>query len=312
MGLTLYDLLAPRSSLPRHRSVTRSKAVEMEPQLAAGGLHSAGFYWDGQVELPERLIVEILRAAETFGATVLTRSRAVGLRRAGGRVVGVTLRSDAGMPMVGLDDAGWPPSDRVVEVNAPLVINASGPWADGVLADLGVERPPILRLTQGVHLHYPIRTRYAVAFEHPRDGRLCFSIPWQGGTMIGTTDTDVDGGPERARATAEEVRYVDEGARFLFPAARQQGPSWVEVGVRSLMRREGSAGAVSRKHLLVDHAAEGAAGLTTVAGGKLTAWRSIAADVVDAGPGRGTERRWMRWISSARRCRLLASAGSPT
>src|SRR5512141_926727 len=86
MGLTLYDILAPRSSLPRHRSVSRETAVEMEPQLSAAGLHSAGFYWDGQVELPERLIVEILRAAETFGATVVTRSRAVGLRRKDGRV----------------------------------------------------------------------------------------------------------------------------------------------------------------------------------------------------------------------------------
>ncbi len=57
-------------------------------------------------------------------------------------------------------------------------------------------------------------------------------------------------------------------AGFLFLAARHQGPTWVEVGVRSPMSREGSAGAVSRKHLLVDHATEGAAGLTTVARGQ--------------------------------------------
>ena len=285
MGLTLYDLLAPRKSLPRHRSVSRASALEMEPALSADGLHSAGFYWDGQVELPERLIVEILRAAEGYGTTVATRCRAVGLQRAGGRVTGVALAADAGMPLVGLEDAAPAGSDRVVEVRAPLVINASGPWADGVLVDLGVERKPILRLTQGVHLHYPIATRYAVAFEHPADRRLCFAIPWQGGTMVGTTDTDVDGGPENARATVAEVRYVDEGARFLFPEAAAARPTWVEVGVRSLMRREGSAGAVSRKHLLVDHAADGAGGLTTVAGGKLTAWRSIAADVVDVSTG---------------------------
>ena len=285
MGLTLYDLLAPRKSLPRHRSVSRAQAVEMEPALSPDGLNSAGFYWDGQVELPERLIVEILRAAEGYGATVATRCRAVGLRRSGGRVTGISLRADAGMPLVGLEDAGGPGSDRVVEVSAPLVINASGPWADGVLADLGVERAPILRLTQGVHLQYPFGTRYAVAFEHPTDRRLCFAIPWQGGTMVGTTDTDVDGGPEAAKATADEVRYVDDGARFLFPEAATKRPTWVEVGVRSLMRREGSAGAVSRKHLLVDHAPDGAGGLTTVAGGKLTAWRSIAADVVDTATG---------------------------
>jgi glycerol-3-phosphate dehydrogenase len=166
------------------------------------------------------------------------------------------------------------------------VINASGPWADQVLAASGVRRPPLLRLTQGVHLRYPIRTRHAVAFEHPADRRLCFSIPWQGGTMVGTTDTDVDGGPEQARVSADAVAYVDEGARFLFPEASTARPDWASVGVRSLMRKEGSAGSVSRRHVVLDHGPDGVRGLTTVAGGKLTAWRSISADVADRALGR--------------------------
>jgi glycerol-3-phosphate dehydrogenase len=285
-GLTLYDILAPRRSLPRHRSLSAAKALALEPALAGDGLHSAGFYWDGQVELPERLVVEILRAAEGWGATIVTRCRAMELRRVGRCVTGVTIAPDTGLAMVGIAELPEAGPVTTMEVHAPLVINASGPWADGVLADLGLQRPPILRLTQGVHLQYPLRTRYAVAFEHPEDGRLCFAIPWQGGTLVGTTDTDVDGGPEAARATREEVRYVDSGARFLFPEAAASRPIWAEVGVRSLMRHEGSAGAISRKHVVVDHASEGAQGLTTVAGGKLTAWRSIAVDVVDQAIGR--------------------------
>ena len=288
MGLTLYDLLSPRRSLPAHRSLSPSRALRAEPALSPTGLKSAALYWDGQVELPERLVVEILRAAELFGATIVTRCRAVGLRIADEKVLGVTIAPDSGLEAVGLGAASMPSLSPAspAEVSAPLVINASGPWADQVLAAAGVRRPPLLRLTQGVHLRYPIRTRHAVAFEHPADGRLCFTIPWQGGTMVGTTDTDVDGGPEQARATAAEVAYVDQGARFLFPEAATARPDWVAVGVRSLMRKDGSAGSVSRKHVVLDHGPDGARGLTTVAGGKLTAWRSISADVADRALGR--------------------------
>lgn len=288
LGLTLYDLLSPRQSLPRHRSMSAKRALQAEPALSPVGLQSAALYWDGQVELPERLLVEILRSAEHFGTTVVTRCRAVGLRLVDGRVQGVTLAGDAGLAAVGLADGpvGGGAQSPTAGVSAPLVINASGPWADQVLASCGVHRAPLLRLAQGVHLRYPIRTRHAVAFEHPVDGRLCFSIPWQGGTMVGTTDTDVDGGPELARVTPDEVEYVDQGARFLFPEATTAHPTWAEVGVRSLMRREGATGAVSRKHIVLDHAADGARGLVTVAGGKLTAWRSISADVVDRAVGR--------------------------
>jgi glycerol-3-phosphate dehydrogenase len=287
MGLTLYDLLSPRMSLPRHRSLSASRALRAEPALSPVGLKSAAIYWDGQVELPERLVVEILRAAEHFGATIVTRCRAVGLQIVDDKVRGVTIAPDAGLDAVGLEAsplAGL--STSFAEISTPIVINASGPWADQVLAGLGVRRPPMLRLTQGVHLRYPIRTRHAVAFEHPVDRRLCFSIPWQGGTMVGTTDTDVAGGPEQARVSADEIAYVDEGARFLFPEASTVPPDWAAVGVRSLIRKEGSSGSVSRKHVVVDHGPDGARGLTTVAGGKLTAWRSISADVADIALGR--------------------------
>ena len=100
-------------------------------------------------------------------------------------------------------------------------------------------------------------------------------------TMIGTTERDVVGSPDEARVTAEEVAYLVRGANRVLPSSGSQSPLWGSVGVRSLIRESGIANRVSRRHLLVDHARDGAPGLTTVAGGKLTAWRSIAAEVVD-------------------------------
>jgi glycerol-3-phosphate dehydrogenase len=160
------------------------------------------------------------------------------------------------------------------------VINASGPWADTVLATLGVTREPMLRLNQGTHLVYPRLAEHAMAFEHPEDRRLCFTVPWQDATMVGTTEVDIDGDPGAARVTPEEVRYLKVAVRNLFPAA-EAVPIWASVGVRSLFRGEREATRVSRRHLLVDHGDDGVHGLVTVAGGKLTAWRSIAAEVVN-------------------------------
>jgi glycerol-3-phosphate dehydrogenase len=265
-GLTLYDLLSPGGTLPRHRHLSTAAVVRLEPGMSTDRLAGAMCYWDGQVELPERLVIAALRSAEDDGAVVRNHVAATALVRTNGAVTGLEL-TDAR-------------TREVAVVHVPIVVNAAGPWADVTLAGLGIARPPLLRLTQGLHLVYPRLARHAVAFQHPDDGRLCFAIPWQGGTMIGTTDSDVDT-PADAKVRDDEVRYVMAGARRVLPAAAGMRPSWAVVGVRSLVREPGHPSAVSRKHLIVDHAPDGAAGLTTLVGGKLTAFRSIAAETVD-------------------------------
>ncbi|MFI5255522.1 MAG: FAD-dependent oxidoreductase, partial [Candidatus Limnocylindrales bacterium] len=265
-GLTLYDLLSPWGSLPRHRFLSRSRLAVLEPAVSTEGLSEAALYWDGQVELAERLVLEALRAAAAAGAEVRNHVAATGLRLADGRVTALELTGT-------LDGAS-------ATVSTGRIVNATGPWADDTLAGLGVQRARMLRLVQGIHLVYPRLAEHGVAFEHPLDRRLVFAMPWQGQTLLGTTERDLEGTADSARVTADEVRYLAQGIERVLPAARSQAPLWASVGVRSLMREGGLAHDVSRRHVLVDHAVDGAAGLTTVAGGKLTAWRSIAAEVV--------------------------------
>lgn len=265
IGLTVYDALAFRSPLPGHRFLDRRSLLEREPGLSERGLRGAAAYWDAQLEFPERLVIELLREAEGDGAVVRNHVAAATLRRRGGTVVGLELR---GM----LDD-------ETAEVRTGRVINAAGPWVDEMLAGLGVERPPLLRHSQGVHLVYPPLLAHAVAIEHPDDRRLCFGIPWQGQTLVGTTETELEGGPDRAAITTSEVRYLRRLAERFFAASAGCEPMWGTVGVRSLPRRSGPLRAISRRHELTEHAEDGAAGLITVAGGKLTAWRAIAEDV---------------------------------
>ena len=217
------------------------------------------------------MVIEALRAADEAGAELRNHVAATGL-----------LLENGGVSAVRLTATREPMADgETATVTTSLVINASGPWADATLAALGIARTPILRLTQGVHLIYPRLAEHAVAFVHPDDERLCFAIPWQGLTMVGTTETDVDGSADDARIRPEDVAYLERAVAFCFPGAVDLQPLWGSVGVRSLMRDERLASDVSRRHLLIEHKRDGAAGLVTVAGGKLTAWRSIAADVVD-------------------------------
>lgn len=265
IGLTVYDRLAFRSPLPGHRFLNRRSVVEREPGLSEVGLRGAAAYWDAQLELPERLVIELLREAEGDGAVVRNHVAAAALRRRGRTVVGLELR--------GMLDA------EIAEVRTARVINAAGPWIDEVLADLGVEHPPLLRLSQGVHLVYPRLLAHAVAVEHPDDRRLCFGVPWQGQTLVGTTETELEGGPDRAAITVSEVRYLRRLADRFFTASAGCEPMWGTVGVRALPRRSGPLHVLSRRHQLTEHADDGAAGLVTVAGGKLTAWRAIAEDV---------------------------------
>jgi glycerol-3-phosphate dehydrogenase len=268
-GLTLYDLLSPFGSLPHHRHLSRAALQKAMPALRPENLQSGERFWDGQAELPERLVIEALRRAEAAGAVVRNHVEAQKVVRPAGRITAITLRDQS--------------TGRGAGVSTNVVINATGPWADEVLKTLGVERPPLLRLSQGVHLVYPRFTDEALAIPHPSDDRLSFVLPWQGATLVGTTDTDIDGGPDSARVTPAEVDYLRRLVDERFSAAPE--PTWAMVGVRSLARpgegRRGLPQSVSRRHVLVNHGPDGARGLYTLAGGKLTAWRATGRFVAD-------------------------------
>jgi glycerol-3-phosphate dehydrogenase len=164
-----------------------------------------------------------------------------------------------------------------------VVVNASGPWSDEVRALAG--EPKILKPTKGVHLvvdaaRMPLK--HAVVMLARKDHRVMFAIPWGQRAVIGTTDTFFDGTPEGVHATAEDVDYILETANHYFPESKLEPKdvtaTW--AGLRPLVapNSEGlGASDVSREHHLLENP-----GFITIAGGKLTTYRRIAAEVVDA------------------------------
>lgn len=287
VGMVMYDVLSYDKSLPRHTFLDRQATLAAEPGLNPRSLQGAARYYDAQVELPERLALANAVDAAEHGALIRTYTDVVRFVREGGRVVGVEARDLA--------------TDRRVNIRASIVVNATGPWLDRSLAGANAEEGappngahghngqpgqighPLLRTTKGVHLVMPRTATNAILSIAATDGRVFFVVPWYGYSLVGTTDTDFEGDPAQARAERSDVAYLLHEAASIFPSLGKAPVYYGMAGVRALVRKEGvKAGAVSRKHAIRDHGTLGGpAGLISVLGGKITAYRGIAEEATD-------------------------------
>ncbi len=268
-GMILYDLLSYDKSLSIHRRLSVAETLRLEPGLRGEGLQGSFRYYDGQITFTERLNVENAIAAREAGATLFNHTRAVGLLRRGRAVCGIAAEDTL--------------TGRRLELAGRLVINAAGPWLDDIGAMTGEPRT-LSRRTKGVHLVLPKVGNMAVVLYAHSDGRLFFVVPWNGFSLLGTTDTDYDGDLDRIVTDAEDACYLLAEARYAYPNAPWNTIYFTWAGVRSLMHIEGVPESdVSRRHVLYDHRTrDGIPGLLSIIGGKLTAYRSVAENLVDA------------------------------
>jgi glycerol-3-phosphate dehydrogenase len=184
-------------------------------------------------------------------------------------------------------------------VRARVVVNAAGPWADRVrrLAEPGA--PDIVLGAKGVHVAVPaerVGNRGAVTLLSPLDGRVMFALPAGPCTILGTTETPAERGPDEVRATEADVAYLLRSANHFFPVGAPHARRRRErLGGHPPARRarragRGGTGSASREHVIE----RDARGLVTVSGGKLTTYRAMAAQIVDAAlsllPGEGPRR----------------------
>jgi len=273
-GMVAYDALSFDKSLPRHRMLGREETLRRAPGLEPRGLRGAALYYDGQITFAERLAVENAVDARDHGAAVCLYSEVEELLVAGGAVVGV-----AGRDLL----TGEPFAAR-----APLVVNVAGAWVDAVLRGVGAPTP-LLGGTKGSHLvvgRFPGAPATALYVEAARDGRPFFIIPWNGQYLIGTTDERYRGDLDRVVASDAEIAYLLAETNRVVPSAKltQADVLWTYAGVRPLPHQPaGATGAITRRHVIHDHARHGGpSGLVSIVGGKLTTYRELAEQTVDA------------------------------
>lgn len=273
-GMWLYDGLSLFRSPKIHKNLKPREIAQIEPAVKQAGLKGAPLYYDCATD-DARLTLETALDAAKQGATIATWAKVTSfLKTEGGRVRGAVV-----------EDAL---SGERREIEASTVINATGPWTDATMAMSHPQKGgSILRPTKGVHIvvdaaKLPLKN--AVVCFHPDDDRVLFAIPWGDRTYLGTTDTDYEGDPSAVAATLEDVDYLIDAASSYFPGhplGREDViATW--AGIRPLMAPQGesadlSESSVSREHQILI----GQDGLITIAGGKLTTYRRMAAEVVD-------------------------------
>lgn len=270
MGLTLYESLAFFKTYKRHHVYKKDAALNVEPELLHEGLKGAISYYDCMTS-DSRLTLETLIAAQRAGVRMGNYLR----------VTKIHPRDAQSRFRVDLFDEE---RQRPFTLHAFTVINCGGPWSDSVRKLLEEDEERVIRPTKGVHVvvpRYRLPVRHAVVMTSKEDRRIIFAIPWPNATVIGTTDTDYDESIDDIVGDSHDIGYLLEIANHFFPNARLGREDIISTwaGVRPLIREEGlSASDTSREHEL--RVSPG--GLISILGGKLTTYRHMAIEVVDA------------------------------
>jgi glycerol-3-phosphate dehydrogenase len=279
-----------------HRRANREQAIAHLPTLRSDRLAWAYVYYDASVD-DARLVLTVARTAAEQGAVVANRCRVVEVTKdATGRADGAVVETDG----------------RRITVKAKVIVNAAGVWADDVRALDESTNPDSIRPAKGVHVTIPwekVRNDIAVIIPVPKDRRSLFIVPWgpnADGTFesayVGTTDTDHDGTLDDPQCTNVDIEYVLRALNAsLTSNVTAADITGVWSGLRPLVKAESSSRTadLSRHHSVNDRPN----GLITITGGKLTTYREMASDTVDA----VTVRLGVRAKCRTQRLRLLGA-----
>jgi len=266
LGVIVYDLMAPKW---QHRSLNDEQTKNALPALNAVGLVGGVKYFDARVD-DSQLVLRIIMDGIRFGGSALNYASVIEFLKSQNRdVEGVVVQDESG---------NFQPSQ--VELRAKVVINAAGPWTDKLREKIG--RSPKLRPLRGSHLIFSrekIPINAAVTMLHPEDNRAMFAIPWENRVIIGTTDLDHTSTEDETRITRSEMDYLITATRYAFPEFKVTEEDTISTfsGLRPIINTNApTPSKESRAHKIWEEN-----GLVTIAGGKLTIFRVMAADVLN-------------------------------
>ncbi|MBX5448937.1 glycerol-3-phosphate dehydrogenase/oxidase [Thermogemmatispora sp.] len=271
IGLTLYDLMAGRYGIARHRRLSRQEVLRYAPDLVSTSLKGGFLYYDAQTN-DARLTMTLIRTAARYGAVIANYCEAVALLLdKKGRVCGARLRDS-------LDGAE-------LTVQARHVVNATGVFAERVEALCGLQPRVSIEPSKGVHLVFSREDLHvgeaAVVLPETEDRRILFIVPWQSRVIVGTTDTGSGDLDHPLPDTADIAYLLKHLNRYLSLRLTPEQIISSYAGYRPLFKPSEQSGAdtarLSRTHAVL----ENEAGLVTIVGGKLTTYRRMAQDTLD-------------------------------
>ena len=265
-GLMLYDLLRGKMrAVPWHKYISfgemRNEARSLNPEIVTGGL----VYYDAQVD-DARHTAMVARTAKSYGAHLVTGANVTQITRTPDRVTGATVTVDG----------------YSFNVKSKVVIAAAGIWNEELYQQFGLKPGYKIKMSKGAHIILPkdaIDAKTGIIIKTSLS--VLFIIPWGNEWLLGTTDTDYINDRERPVADGSDVDYIiNEANKVLLPKIKREQIISVYAGLRPLVSpsKESSTTKISREHT-VDHPIQG---FVSIAGGKYTTYRIMAADAVDA------------------------------
>jgi len=233
---------------------------------ALTGTASAAVWYDYQTVRPDRLMLSFAEAASRHEAVLANYVEAIALLKGGRGVQGIQAHDAC--------------TGNVFDVRAKIVVNAAGPWGSMVLDAAGVTlRWPLLK---AMNLVTSRPARQAALVAPTRAGRALVLLPWQGHTLVGTSESADERQPDDQDARRCEVEAFLADVNETFPALELQSGevSLVHRGVVPAVAVNGRLSLLGHSRV-IDHAAEGAPGMISVVGVKYTTARAVAERTVD-------------------------------
>jgi glycerol-3-phosphate dehydrogenase len=264
-GLYLYDFLSP-NDVPKHHHLTVKEITTLFPALKTDHLKGGCLYYDAQM-LDHRIVFENLVSAQKAGCLALNYTAITGLYQENGQVKGVYYQNSK--------------TGKQGLCQGKAVINATGAWSNSILKmDSPVNYDKVYP-TKGVHLILPqVSPKYALTLTAPQDSRVFFLIPWNGYSLLGTTDTAYREDPDNLKVSDEDIDYLLSAINHYFPHDHFCKNSILAeyAGLRPLpLVEETAPSLIKRKANMI----VSTSGLISLIGGKYTTYRKISENAVD-------------------------------
>lgn len=281
-AMILYDVLSfdknrlrdVSKKMPLHRNISKRKILKIEPEVISEGLQKGQVYFDGFSFSPDRLTLAFIKSAVKKGAEVLNYAEVQNF------IFEKENRKITGLKVFDKID------NTTFSIAGKTVINCSGPWADLVVNKaLGNKTEKRLRRSEGIHLITDKRVSEFVVTLTTKSDRHCFVVPWRNHTLIGTTDKEFIGNPDKYKVAKTAIRELLDEVNEVFGEKKKinfKDVKFAYGGLRPLVENQTkNVYESSRKYEIVDHKTDDVSGLITVEGGKYTTSRNLAEKVIN-------------------------------
>ncbi|NDK56995.1 glycerol-3-phosphate dehydrogenase/oxidase [Pontibacter fetidus] len=269
IGLKVYDWMAGKYRFKKTELLGKKTVEKLLPNVAQHGLKGGIIYYDGQFD-DARLAINLAQTAAEQGGVLLNYFKVTGLlKNETDKVAGVKARD--------LE------TGEEYNLNAKVVINATGVFVNDVLQMDKPAQDPLVRPSQGVHVVLDksfLESETALMIPKTPDGRVLFAVPWHNHVLVGTTDTPLNSASLEPTALEDEISFIlDTAGQYMTRKPGRKDVLSVFAGLRPLAapaKGTNSTKEISRSHKLM--VAE--SGLITITGGKWTTYRKMAEDTM--------------------------------